>query len=175
MARQTFTAVTVLLLLLCVSGCGHSKNADRSDAAARQQPRLSEREFRRRANALCAKANDRMDTLGARLTQVQSSPNPNAIPRLLLTIRLANIVAEDAIRRLRAPEAIQASVKQALSFEEHGDVLTIRLAGAMSREQISDIRKFSKQVHAVDDKAANIELSLGLTNCAAEEPVTGTR
>ena len=53
-----------------------------------------------------------------------------------------------------------------------GDLLTFKLAAAMAGERIGQVRKLSKQIHAVDGKAAKIEFGLGLTTCAFEDPVT---
>jgi hypothetical protein len=170
MVLQMFRALAAVVLLLGLSGCGGSPRSHTS-ASTDQRPRLSYERFTHRANAICAVENARIDKLDAILDKARDR-DPTAIPKLVGRIRLASIIAEDAIRRLRPPKEIQGSVHQALAFEEHGDILTIQLIAAMSRGQLSQFRKLRKQVRALDDKAGKIEYAIGLTTCAFEAPPT---
>jgi hypothetical protein len=146
----TLLLAAVAAVALAVGGCGESKGADR----------LSKEDYVKRADAVCAAFDHRLDEL----------PEPKTIEQVVTLADQAKPVAEDGLaelRKLRPPTELQEDVDAWLALnQENVDAIDdLREAAAASDE--AGAQAVSKRAVENERKADALAKRIGLEECAA--------
>jgi len=146
----TLLLAAVVAGALALAGCGESKGADR----------LSKEDYVKRADAVCAAFDHRLEEL----------PEPKTIEQVVTLADQAKPVAEDGLaelRKLRPPTELQEDVDAWLALnQENVDAIDdLREAAAASDE--AGAQAVSKRAVENERKADALAKRIGLEECAA--------
>ena len=146
----TLLLAAVVAGALALAGCGESKGADR----------LSKEDYVKRADAVCAAFDHRLEELS----------EPKTIEQVVTLADQAKPVAEDGLaelRKLRPPTELQEDVDAWLALnQENADAIDdLREAAAASDE--AGAQAVSKRAVENERKADALAKRIGLEECAA--------
>ena len=140
----------LIAVVVAAAGCG----GDGGD-------RLTEQEFRDRANQICADFGNELDALG----------EPGSLEELGTQLEEGRTIFEDGLdelRQLRPPEELQSEYDRLLGTGDDALAAFENMQQAAEDGDVGEVQRIAGEAEQADEESDEIARGLGLDDCATD-------
>ena len=156
--RRAFAALGLIVVL--AGGCGDEPR--RTVTEERRAERLTKEEYVRRADAICAEYDRRLDAL----------PDPENVPDVASLAEEAFPIVQEGIRKLRElrpPQELGPQVEAWLRLNDANARNIHGLQEAAERGDARRVQEIASEAADTERRADELAAKIGLDECAREE------